>query len=53
MDRLDVKKNENTVLSDYYLLDAQRSNVGDSFLLFFQDMLYVTFYGRVSFACFS
>ena len=32
---------------------AQRSNVGVSFLFFFQNMLYVTFGGRVSFACFS
>ena len=34
-------------------IDVQRSNVGVSVLLLFQNMPYVTFYGRVSFACFS
>ena len=49
MDWLDVKKK---LKSEFFEIDAQRSNVGVSFLLVFQNMLYVSFYGRVSFACF-
>ena len=36
----------------FFEIDAQRSNVGVSFYLFLQNMLYVSFCGRVSFACF-
>ena len=50
VDWLDVKKK---LKSEFFGIDAQRSNVGVSFLLCFQNVLYVTFYGRVSFACVS
>ena len=37
----------------FFGIDAQRGNVGVSFLLFFKNMVYVSFDGRLSFPLFS
>ena len=38
--------------SSFFGICAQRGYVGVSFLFFFQNIAYVSFYGRVSFVCF-
>ena len=41
------------VVNNYFFgIDAQRGNVGVSFLLFFKNKLYVSFDGRLSFPLF-
>ena len=39
--------------SCFFEIDAQRGNVGVSFLFFFKNELYVSFDGRLSFSLFS
>ena len=48
-----ASKSSKSPKSGFFGKCAQRSNVCDSFLLFFKNMPYVTFGGRVTFACFS
>ena len=48
-----TSKSSKSPKSGFFGKCAQRSNVCDSFLLFFKNMPYVTFDGRVRFSCFS
>ena len=53
MDCLNCKQQiENTLNSLFFELDAQRRNVGVSFLLLSQNMLYLIFHGRFIFSLF-
>ena len=53
MDCLDVKESWKRGKVDFFEIDAQRSNVGVSFLLFLKNKLSVSFYGRLSFPFFQ